>query len=260
MPGVAAIATSFVSVVLLLAEQLPLVTVHFNTAGVPATTPVMVVVFDAGVVIEAVPLTRLHKPVPVAGLPAELGLLAAMVNEPLLHWAEYEPGEAVTGRSFVRVVLLLAEQLPLVTVHFNTAGVPATTPVTVVVFEDGVVIVAVPLTKVHKPVPGEGSLAAIVNAPLLHCAPYVPGVAAIDALLVSVVLLLAEQLPLVTVHFNTAGVPATTPVTVVVFDVGVVIVAVPLTNVHSPVPVAGLPPEFGLLAAIVNVPLVHWAE
>ena len=72
---------------LLLSEQLPLVTVHFNTAGVPATTPVTVVVFDVGVVIVAVPLTRVHKPLPVAGFPPELGLLADMVNEPLLQWA-----------------------------------------------------------------------------------------------------------------------------------------------------------------------------
>ena len=72
-------------------------------------------------------------------------------------------------------------------------------------------------------------------------------------------LLLSEQLPLVTVHFNTAGVPAATPVTVVVLEVGLVIVTPvhPLVHVHNPVPVAGLPPEFGLLAAMVNEPLLH---
>ena len=168
---------------------------------------------------------------------------------------------AVPAISFVNVVVLFAEQVPLVTVHFNTVGVPATTPVTVVVFDAGVVIVTPvhPLTQVHTPAPGLGLLAAIVNEPLLHCEAYVPGVAATDPSLVSVVLLLAEQLPLVTVHFNTAGVPATTPVTVVVFDAGVVIEAVPLTKVHKPVPVAGLPAEFGLLAAMVNEPLLHCA-
>ena len=80
------------------------------------------------------------------------------------------PGVAVTVISFVRVVLLFPVQLPLVTVHFNTAGVPGTTPVIVEVLDAGVVIVAVPLTNVHKPVPGLGLLAAMVNAPLLHCA------------------------------------------------------------------------------------------
>ena len=80
---------SFVNVTLAFAEHVPLVTVHFNVAGVPATTPVTVETFEEGVVIvtPVQPLVQVQRPVPVAGLPAELGLLPAKVNEPLLHCA-----------------------------------------------------------------------------------------------------------------------------------------------------------------------------
>ena len=78
-----------VKVTLAFAEQLPFVTVHFKVAGVPATTPVTVEVLDEGVVMvtPVQPLVHVHRPVPVAGFPPELGLLPASVNEPLLHCA-----------------------------------------------------------------------------------------------------------------------------------------------------------------------------
>ena len=80
-----------------------------------------------------------------------------------------------------------------------------------------------------------------------------------DASFVNVTLEFAEHVPLVTVHFNVAGVPAATPVTVDTFDVGVVMVTPvhPLVHVQAPVPVAGLPPELGLLPASVNDTLLH---
>ena len=55
----------------------------------PAATPVTVDAFDVGVVMvtPAQPLVHVHAPVPVAGLPPELGLFPASVNEPLLHCA-----------------------------------------------------------------------------------------------------------------------------------------------------------------------------
>ena len=59
------------------------------------------------------------------------------------------------------------------------------------------------------------------------------------------------QAPLVIVHLNVALVPTGTPVTPEVLEVGLEIVAVPLTTVHEPVPVVGL------LAAIVKLPLLH---
>ena len=61
-------------------------------------------------------------------------------------------------------------QLPLAIVQRNVALVPSGTPVTPEVAEDGVVMVAVPLTTVHVPVPVVGAFPASVNEPLLHCA------------------------------------------------------------------------------------------
>ena len=61
-----------------------------------------------------------------------------------------------------------ALQVPLVTVHLTVAVVPATNPVTVVIGEDAVVIVAVPLISVHKPVPTDGTLWVIVKFVVLH--------------------------------------------------------------------------------------------
>ena len=54
------------------------------------------------------------------------------------------------------------------TVQRRTAVVPAGMPVTVVVGDVGVVMVAVPLIKVHNPVPGAGLFPAIVNDPRLQ--------------------------------------------------------------------------------------------
>ena len=56
----------------------------------------------------------------------------------------------------------------MVTVHLTTAVVPATSPVTVVAGEAGVVIVAVPLIRVHKPVPTAGALWVMVKVDVLH--------------------------------------------------------------------------------------------
>ena len=146
--------------------------------------------------------------------------------------------------------MLLSRQAPFVTFHFRVAEVPAGTPVIVVVGEEGVVMVAVPLTTLHSPVPGLGVFAAIVNVPLLHCAGYDPATAVTGALLVSVVLSTTLHAPFVTVHFKVAEVP-TGIVTEVFGNEGLVMVAEPLTNVQSPVP--GL----GLFAAMVKEPLLH---
>jgi len=53
-------------------------------------------------------------------------------------------------------------------VHLRVALLPAVTPVTVVVLEEGVVMVAVPLTTDHCPVPITGLLAAMVKVAVLH--------------------------------------------------------------------------------------------
>ncbi len=70
--------------------------------------------------------------------------------------------------SFCTVTSSNAEQVPLVTVHFNVTLVPATTPVMVVVGEFRSVMVAVPLTTVHTPVPTDGALCVMVKVDVLH--------------------------------------------------------------------------------------------
>ena len=59
-------------------------------------------------------------------------------------------------------------QLPLLMVHLNVALDPTVRPVMVVVGELEVVIVAVPLTTLHAPVPVVGVLPAIVAVVTLH--------------------------------------------------------------------------------------------
>ena len=53
-------------------------------------------------------------------------------------------------------------------VHLSTALVPTGTPVTPEVGEVGVVMLAVPLTSVHRPLPDVGVLPAKVNDDVLH--------------------------------------------------------------------------------------------
>ena len=61
-----------------------------------------------------------------------------------------------------------ALQVPLVTVQRAVALDPAANPVMVDVGEPGVVIVALPLGKVHIPFPNDGVLCVIVNVPFAH--------------------------------------------------------------------------------------------
>ena len=144
--------------------HVPFVMVHLNVAEVPTAKPVTVVVREDGVVIVAVPLTIDHKPEPT------VGLLAAMVNDPLLHRTISTPAFEVVGSALLVITTSSDDtvQLPLLMVHLNVAELPAAKPVTVVVGEDGVVIVTVPLTNDQDPVPAVGVLAAMVNNPLLH--------------------------------------------------------------------------------------------
>ena len=105
-------------------------------------------------------------------------------------------------------------QVPFVMVHLSTAVVPAGTPVTVVVGEAGVVMVAVPLTRDHAPVPGAGLLAAIVNELVLQSVWFGPATDTTRTSFVHDTVAEEVQLTLVTVQRSTAVVPAGTPVTV----------------------------------------------
>ena len=121
----------------------------------PAVTPVTVVVlFEVGAVIAPGPLTIVQVPVPgLAALPASVKVL-------VLHCAWSVPAAALGALYKVTEEVLL--QLLLVIVQLSVAVVPTGTPVTVVEEEVGLVMVAEPLTSVHKPVPGVGSLADMV--------------------------------------------------------------------------------------------------
>lgn len=133
-------------------------------------------------------------------------------------------------------VAFVVPQLPLLIVHCRVALVPAATPVTVVLYNVGAVIVAPPLTTVHNPVPGEGLFPAKVKMLLLQLLWGPPAFAAGAGNLFVKTTLDEElgQVPLLIVHVSVALVPAATPVTVDPGDVGVVMVAVPLATVHKP--------------------------
>ena len=122
-----------------------MLTVHRTVALVPAVIPVTVVVVLLVLVIVAVPLCTLHTPVPV------VGATAAIVKVLVLHWVMLSPASAVLGFAvFVKMTSsLLSVHVPLLIVHRNVALLPAGTPVTVLVDDPAVVIVAVPDTKVH---------------------------------------------------------------------------------------------------------------
>jgi hypothetical protein len=79
--------------------------------------------------------------------------------------------EEGTTFGWVAVIVTLEafEQVPLVIVHLNTLA-PVPRPVTVVLGLVGAVIVPLPLTNVHKPVPTLGVLPAIVAVAQTVCA------------------------------------------------------------------------------------------
>ena len=101
--------------------------------------------------------------------------------------------------------------------------------------------------------PVVGVFPASVKLPLLHCSWSPPAFAVVgNASLVNTMSSkLSVQLPLLTVQRTVALVPAVIPVTVVVVLLVLVIVAVPLSTLHTPVPVVGA------TAAIVKVLVLH---
>ncbi len=149
--------------------------VHLSVAELPAARAVTVVVAEDAVVIVAEPLINDQAPVPT------VGLLAAMVNVLVLHCAISAPAFEVVGKALLVITTSSVElvQLPLLIVHLSVAELPAAKPVTVVVREDAVVIVAEPLINDQAPVPTVGLLAAMVNVLVLHCAISAPAFAVV---------------------------------------------------------------------------------
>jgi len=147
---------------------------------------------------------------------------------------------------------------PSVIVHLRVTDEPATSPVTPLVDNVGVVIVATPLTTLHNPVPMIGIFPAKVAVVILQICWSVPAADAVTLLFTSKITSSVEAAhePFEVVHRNVAVVPTTNPVTPLVERVGVVMVATPLTTLHTPEPIIGALP-----ASVVDVMLHRlWSE
>ena len=143
---------------------------------------------------------------------------------------------------------------PLVIVHLNVTLLPTVSPVTVLLYEVGVVTTApfADPTMLHCPEPVTGALAASVKLPELHNSWSSPAKAVVGiALFVITTTSEVEQGPLLIVHLNVTLLPTGTPVMVVVGDAVFVMVAVPASMVHNPGPGAGA------LPARVKVDVLH---
>src|SRR5690606_16734256 len=235
-----------------LAAQVPFSTRHSRVADVPAGTPVTVVLKAPGVVIVAVPDTKLHVPLPIAGS------TAVIVKLPSLQFSLSKPASAVDGSSWLirSMSSKLGVHPPLLIVQRNVAVVPTGTPVIVVVGDVGFVIVAVPDTTVQVPVPTPGVLALITNVLLSHCSISTGPASAVvgSARLVRTTWsTLAAQVPFSTRHSRVAEVPTGTPVTGVLKAFGLVMLAVPDTKLHVPLPIAGS------TAVIVKLPSLQFS-
>ena len=145
-------------------------------------------------------------------------------------------------------------QIPFVIVHLNVTDEPTTNPVIVVVGEFTDVIVAVPDITLQVPVPTVGASAAIVAVVILHKSWSAPALAVLGGLRILITTSLNDvHEPLEVVHLKVADEPIANPVNPDVGDVGVVIVAVPETKVHTPVPVVGVFPASVAVVILHNV-------
>ena len=136
-------------------------------------------------------------------------------------------------------------QAPLLIVHLKVELAPTVNPVTPLVGDDGVVIAAVPDTTVHTPLPTAGVFPAKVAVVVLHkfWSEFALAAVAGAAIVITTSSVDAAQAPLLMVHLKVTLEGMVMPVTVELAEPGVVMVAVPETTLHSPVPVAGTLPE-----------------
>ena len=148
------------------------------------------------------------------------------------------------------------EHEPLLIVHLKVTLLPAARPVTVVVGDEVLVMVAAPASMVQAPVPGAAALAASVKVGASQRVWSAPAAATGGvALFLKTTSSKLVQTPLVTVHLRVTLSPGVSPVTVLTGDVSVVMFA-PLaapTMVHNPVAVPGE----GASAANVKLAVLH---
>ena len=223
------------------AVQAPLLIVHLNVTLLPPAKPVRPVVALALEVITALPLCTLHAPVPV------VGILAVTVPVLTLHTLWSLPADAAVGGAAIATLTssVVAVHPPLLIVHRNATLPPTVIPVTVVVALVGVVIVHVPLCTLHNPVPVTAVLPDSWVVVTLHRLWSVLAFAAVggNAIFSSTSSVDALHAPLLIVQRNVTLVPAVKPVTVVVGLVAAVIVQLPATILHPPVPVVAVLPK-----------------
>jgi len=181
-----------------------------------------------------VPVTTAHIPVPVTGV---LALRVAV----LAHTVCTVPAlETVGGTSLVTVTVLAdAGHTPFEIVHTNWFD-PLLKPVTELFGKEVLITDAVPVITVQRPVPIAGVLALRV-AVVEHTVCVVPAfdnVGGISRITVTV-LVDAGQTPFEIVHTN-LFVPLLKPVTGLFEEAGLTTEAVPVTTVHTAVPVTGV--------------------
>lgn len=156
------------------------------------------------------------------------------------------PAAAVVGNDDTVMIISSVDEAQgeLAIVQRKVALAPTVKPVKPDVAEDGVVIVATPLTKLHVPVPVVGALPARVAVVVLHMVWSLPAAAVVgnDDTLITTSSVEAAQAPLLIVHLKVALDPTTNAVTPLVADDGVVTVAVPVITLHAPVPVVAVFP------------------
>src|SRR5687767_2836324 len=131
-------------------------------------------------------------------------------------------------------------QTPLEMVHWKVF-IPTANPVTGDEGEEGLVMVPLPVTSVHSPVPVTGTL-PFSMAEFVQMTWSVPALAEVgDASRVIVTVSEEKQTPLVMVQAKEFA-PMPSPVTDVAGDKGDTIVPDPAIKVHKPVPITGVLP------------------
>ena len=157
------------------------------------------------------PVMNVHTPVPVVGRLPERLVVVTLQSD----WSV--PAAAVVGNASTIMFTssVLGVQTPLLMVHLNVAVLPMLSPVTPDVAEVLVVTTAVPVIKLHAPVPLVGVFPAKVAVVALHIVWSVPAAAAVGVLasLIITSSVLDVQAPLLIVHLNVVLPPINNAVT-----------------------------------------------
>lgn len=231
--------------------QGPLLTVHWNTLA-PIPRPVTVVVGLLAVVMVPEPLTKVHWP--VAG---NVGVLPAKVASLGVHTSWSAPAFAF-GLALEYTVTVTSSDVepgvqgPLLMVQRKTCT-PTVRPVTLVFRTFGFTMVPPPLTWLHTPVAGADAalpfnVTELVGEQMVMSEPaFAAGWALSKMVITTSSWVGVPQGPLLMVHRKRLT-PIPSPVTVVLDELGLVIVPVPFTKVQ--VPTAG---ETAVLPASVAV-------